>query len=114
MDYGLRGRVALVTGAASGIGLASAQLFAAMGARVVACDVNADAGAAVAATLRDGGAEARFVAADVTDDEALRGVVADAVQAFGRLDCAANCAGVGGGHASTHEYPVGEWDRSSR
>jgi NAD(P)-dependent dehydrogenase (short-subunit alcohol dehydrogenase family) len=65
----------------------------------------------VAATLRDGGAEARFVAADVTDDEALRGVVADAVQAFGRLDCAANCAGVGGGHASTHEYPVGEWDR---
>ena len=111
MDYGLRGRVALVTGAASGIGLASAQLFAAMGARVVACDVNADAGAAVAATLRDGGAEARFVAADVTDDEALRGVVADAVQAFGRLDCAANCAGVGGGHGSTHEYPVGEWDR---
>jgi len=111
MDYGLRGRVALVTGAASGIGLATAQLFAAMEARVVACDVNADAGAAVAATLRDGGAEARFVAADVTDDEALRGVVADAVQAFGRLDCAANCAGVGGGHGSTHEYPVGEWDR---
>jgi NAD(P)-dependent dehydrogenase (short-subunit alcohol dehydrogenase family) len=111
MDYGLRGRVALVTGAASGIGLATAQLFAAMEARVVACDVNADAGAAVAATLRDGGAEARFVAADVTDDEALRGVVAEAVQAFGRLDCAANCAGVGGGHASTHEYPEREWDR---
>ena len=55
--------------------------------------------------------EARFVAADVTDGEALRGVVADAVQAFGRLDCAANCAGVGGGHASTHEYPEAEWDR---
>ena len=78
-----------------------------MGARVVASDVNADAGAAVAAGL----GEARFVAADVTDGEALRGVVADAVQAFGRLDCAANCAGVGGGHASTHEYPEAEWDR---
>jgi NAD(P)-dependent dehydrogenase (short-subunit alcohol dehydrogenase family) len=82
-----------------------------MGARVVASDVNADAGAAVAAALRDGGAEARFVAADVTDGEALRAVVSDAVAAFGRLDCAANCAGVGGGHASTHEYPVDEWDR---
>ena len=111
MDYGLNGRVALVTGAASGIGRATAELFAAMRARVVACDVNADAGAAVAAALREAGAEARFVAADVTDGEALREVVADAVAAFGRLDCAANCAGVGGGHASTHEYPEDEWDR---
>ena len=111
MDYGLNGRVALVTGAASGIGRATAELFAAMRARVVACDVNADAGAAVAAALREAGAEARFVAADVTDGVALREVVADAVAAFGRLDCAANCAGVGGGHASTHEYPEDEWDR---
>jgi NAD(P)-dependent dehydrogenase (short-subunit alcohol dehydrogenase family) len=55
MDYGLKGRVVLVTGAASGIGRATAELFAAMGARVVvAYDVNADAGAAVAAALRGG------------------------------------------------------------
>ncbi len=111
MDYGLRGKVALVTGAASGIGRATAELFARDGARVVASDVNAEAGAAVVAALSEGGADARFVAADVTDGDALRAVVGEAVAAFGRLDCAANCAGVGGGHAATHEYPEAEFDR---
>ena len=53
----------------------------------------------------------RKVAADVALDGAMEPVVATAVEAFGRLDCAANCAGVGGGDASTHEYPVERWDR---
>ena len=73
--------------------------------------MNAEAGAAVVAALTAAGADARFVAADVTDGERARGGVAEAVAAFGRLDCAANCAGVGGGHASTHEYPEAEFDR---
>jgi NAD(P)-dependent dehydrogenase (short-subunit alcohol dehydrogenase family) len=47
----------------------------------------------------------------VADEGAVRAVVQDAVREWGRLDCAANCAGVGGGHASTHEYPIEEWDR---
>jgi NAD(P)-dependent dehydrogenase (short-subunit alcohol dehydrogenase family) len=106
MDYGLEGRVALVTGAASGIGRATAELLAGMGARVVASDVDAEGGAKVASAIG-----ARFVAADVADDGAVRTVVEDAVGAWGRIDCAANCAGVGGGHATTHEYPVEDWDR---
>jgi NAD(P)-dependent dehydrogenase (short-subunit alcohol dehydrogenase family) len=50
-------------------------------------------------------------AADVTDGEAMRAVVAQAVATHGRLDLAANCAGVGGGHGATHEYPEAEFDR---
>jgi NAD(P)-dependent dehydrogenase (short-subunit alcohol dehydrogenase family) len=106
MDYGLEGKVALVTGAASGIGRATAELLAGMGARVMASDVDAEGGEAVASALG-----ARFVAADVADEDGVRAVVEAAVGAWGRLDCAANCAGIGGGHAATHEYPVEEWDR---
>jgi NAD(P)-dependent dehydrogenase (short-subunit alcohol dehydrogenase family) len=96
MDYGLEGKVALVTGAASGIGRATAELLARNGARVVAADVK-------------GGDD--VVAADVTDGDAMRAVVARAVDAHGRLDLAANCAGVGGGHGATHEYPEADFDR---
>ncbi|HEY7077305.1 MAG TPA: glucose 1-dehydrogenase [Solirubrobacteraceae bacterium] len=111
MDYGLRGKVALVTGAASGIGRATAELLAGLGARVVASDIDADGGAEVVARLRADGAEARFVAADVAREGAVAAAVEEAVAAWGRIDCAANCAGVGGGHGATHEYDVETWDR---
>lgn len=101
MEYGLEGKVALVTGAASGIGRATVELLGELGAQVIASDIDDDA------DLGD----VRFLAADVAAEGALETVVAEAVSAFGRLDCAANCAGVGGGHASTHEYPINTWDR---
>ena len=111
MDLDLEGRAALVTGAASGIGRATAEVLAGMGARLLVSDIAEDAGAAAARALRDAGADARFVAADVADEASVAAIVAAAVDAYGRLDLAANCAGVGGGHASTHEYPVATWDR---
>src|SRR4051795_2799191 len=111
LDYGLRDRVVLVTGAASGIGRATAELLAGMGAAVVASDIDADAGASAAAALTDAGARVRFVAADVAEEDGVVAVVADAQSAFGRLDAAANCAGVGAGHAMTHESPIDVWDR---
>jgi NAD(P)-dependent dehydrogenase (short-subunit alcohol dehydrogenase family) len=111
MDYGLAGKVALVTGAASGIGRATAELYASMGARVIASDVDAAGGSATADRLTRDGHAAVFIAADVTDEAAVKALVAGAVQRFGRLDCAVNCAGVGAGEGATHDYPEDRWDR---
>jgi NAD(P)-dependent dehydrogenase (short-subunit alcohol dehydrogenase family) len=108
VDYGLKGKVALVTGAASGIGRATAELFARDGALVVASDLEAERGEEVVAAL---GADAVYVPADVRDDDALRALVARAKEQRGHVDCAVNCAGVPGGHATTHEYPDEDWTR---
>ncbi len=111
MEYGLQGKVALVTGAASGIGLATAELFAQQGAMVLASDIDAERGDAAVSRLRDAGHEATFLAADVADEAAVASLVARAGETYGALNCAVNCAGVGAGEAPTHAYPVESWDR---
>jgi len=110
MDYGLRGRVALVTGSASGIGLATTTMLAEMGARVVASDVDAARGAEAVTWLARGGHKVTFVRADVADEDDVTALVGHVTSAHGRLDCAANCAGVGGGHALTADYPLETFD----
>ncbi len=86
------GAVALVTGGASGLGAACVRRFAAAGARVVIVDVNARAGAQMAAELGDG---ARFARADVTSEDDVLAAVNTAKEAFGGLHIAVNCAGIG-------------------
>lgn len=82
----------LVTGAASGLGLATAQMIVARGGQVVLVDIHAAAGQAAASDL---GEQARFVAADVCDEVAVQQAIDLAVQHFGGLHGAVNCAGVG-------------------
>jgi meso-butanediol dehydrogenase/(S,S)-butanediol dehydrogenase/diacetyl reductase len=88
------GRVALVTGGASGIGAATARRFCEEGARVMLADVNADGAQALAAELGGDVAEARVV--DVREFEQVQGVVDATLERFGRLDVLFNNAGIGG------------------
>jgi NAD(P)-dependent dehydrogenase (short-subunit alcohol dehydrogenase family) len=90
----LEGKVALITGAGSGIGKESAILFAAEGAKVVAVDMNEEAGKAVVATIIAAGGEAVFAKADVSKSEDSRAMVQAAEDSFGKLNVIFNNAGI--------------------
>lgn len=106
------GRVVLVTGAAGGIGLASARAFAAEGARVMLVDRDEAGVAAAANALCDEGAEAAHVAADLGDFSACEAMVAATVHRFGALHVAFNNAGIGAALSPSFEdLAVADWDR---
>ena len=106
----LNGKVALVTGAGSGIGRASAITIAREGAKVVVSDVVTEGGEETVRIIEDAGAEAIFVKADVSAAIEVEALVNAVVEAYGRLDCAHNNAGIVGPVADTHEYPEDAWD----
>jgi NAD(P)-dependent dehydrogenase (short-subunit alcohol dehydrogenase family) len=105
----LQGKVAVVTGAASGIGLALATRLAAEGMRLVLGDVEAPALEAAAATLRDGGAQVEARVTDVSDPSDVDALGRAAMDRFGGLHLAVNNAGVSGGGLSW-EIPLETWD----
>lgn len=105
----LDGKVAVVTGAASGIGLATVELFVEAGARVLAADLQEDEGQALAA--RFPGA-VRFMRCDVTDTAQLRAAIDGAAGHFGGLDILFSNAGAGGSMAGVEHYDEAGWDRT--
>ena len=107
----LENKVALITGAASGIGLATAELFAREGAKVVISDVNSDNGKAAEKSITDKGGTAFFVVADSSKPEDNERLVRETVQKFGGLDIAINNAGIGGPLGPTGEYPLDGWQK---
>ena len=107
----LEGKVALVTGAGSGIGRASAKAVAREGAKVVVADVAVEGGEETARMVRSGGGEATFVRTDVSQAAEVEALVETAVRTYGRLDCAHNNAGILGRMVATADCPEEDWDR---
>ncbi len=107
----LEGKVALVSGGASGIGEATSRLFASEGAVVVVADVNDDLGTALQAGIRDVGGQAAYMNLDVTDETGWRSVVVETVERYDRLDIVVNSAGISvPGRPPAEEQTVEGWD----
>jgi NAD(P)-dependent dehydrogenase (short-subunit alcohol dehydrogenase family) len=105
----LEGKVALVTGAAMGIGRSAAQVFAREGAAVVVADIDVDGGYETVAMVEEAGGRAAFVHTDVSVQSEVEAMVAFAVDTFGGLDCAHNNAGVAAPMAPLADYPDDGW-----
>src|SRR5579863_2200875 len=110
-NAGFAGRVAVVTGAASGIGRAAALRFAAAGASVAVADIDDSGANATVDAITAAGGRSAALHVDVADEHAVAGMVEDIRRQFGRLDYAFNNAGIVGAGAPIADMPVAEWDR---
>ncbi|MFW9908970.1 MAG: SDR family NAD(P)-dependent oxidoreductase [Candidatus Thorarchaeota archaeon] len=105
----LDNRVAAVTGGASGIGKAIAELFVKEGARVVVSDIDDELGQKLVKRL---GEDTTYIHADVSFEDDVKGIIDRAVEAYGQLDCLVNNAGMGGVQGGIETVPVEDFDRS--
>ncbi len=112
MSDPLNGKVALVTGGASGIGQAAALLFARRGAKLVLADVDAEAGAETVQSIQHAGGDAIFIATDVSRADAVAALTERTILKYGRLDCAVNNAGIQGDLGPTAACSEANWDRT--
>jgi NAD(P)-dependent dehydrogenase (short-subunit alcohol dehydrogenase family) len=108
----LNGKVALITGAGSGIGRAAALIFAREGARLTLSDIVAEGGEETLAMVKQAGAEAIFMRSDVSKLAEVEALVAKVVSTFGRIDCAFNNAGIDGKMAKVAECTEENWART--
>ena len=106
---GLSGKIAVVTGGNSGIGLATAQAFAAAGTKVVIADISD--GSKTVNDIKKAGGDAIFVRTDVSKSSDIQALVKRTVETYGQLDFAVNNAGIGGPSATTGDYPEEDWNR---
>ncbi len=105
------GKVALVTGAASGIGRETAELYSQNGARVIVSDIDEEGGQQTTDVIQRHGGEAAFVMADVSRPSQCEALIEETLKRFGRLDFACNNAGVTGEQNPTAEYGLESWQR---
>lgn len=111
---GFTGKSLIVTGGASGIGRAGAQLLAEQGALVTIADIDEIAGKTTAVELCERGpGKAQFIHCDVASEDSVKAMVAAAVSAYGRLDGALNAAGVAGHGSVLHEMDAAHWRRTN-
>lgn len=110
-DYNYKDKVAIVTGAGSGIGEACAVLMAAAGAKVVVADFDEEGGNRVTDTINGSGGTASFFKMDVAKADQVEAMVKHTVATYGGLHVAVNNAGIGGAQALTGEYPLDSWQQ---
>ena len=111
VTYDFNGKVAFVTGAASGMGYAAARAFARAGAAVVAADIDAAGAQKTCAAIAETGGAALGIGVDVADESAVRDAIRQTVEKFGRLDFAFNNAAIEGKMMPMADYDMADWER---